>query len=364
MWPLLAAEAQKQKVLIISTNRDTVGVHSSGTYLKEIAYPFKHFTAQGFEVDILTPLGGRAAIYHTGSTPEDLAAIANDALFIERTAHTLHPEEVNPAGYAAVFYPGGHGQYFDVVHDERIAAITATIYENGGVVGTAGHGVASLIDVRLSNGAYLVAGKHLTCFPHWAELKWMNISNYGKLLAFDMEEVLARRGAVLSVSTFETRSDLALTLVADAANRLVTGAFASAAPWVAEQMVDLIRRQPQEPTENQKILLAVSDYTEGRNKGDIERLRSSFLPTATLRTVDQATGQQQITPLEDYLARNKPGTVHQCTTDVQLLDHTASSALVRVVFRYATHEYHDQLVLLKVNGRWTIADKFFSKKGI
>lgn len=235
----ITLHAQKNKILIVSTNRDTVGMHASGTYLPEIAYPFQYFTDKGYEVDIVTPTGGKAAIY-----PRDLSAdlekISTSTLFITKTNETLPPESIDPKEYVAVFYPGGHGQYFDVVHDERIAQLTAAIYEEGGVVGTAGHGVASLIEVRLSNGHYLVTGKKITCFPHWAELKWMNISNYGKLLAFDMEEVLARRGADLVVSTFDTRTDPTLTLVADKPNRIVTGSFASSAKWVAEQMTLLL----------------------------------------------------------------------------------------------------------------------------
>lgn len=235
----ITIHAQKSKILIVSTNRDSVGTHASGTYLPEIAYPFQYFSDKGFEVDIVTPKGGKAAIYQR-DLPADLEKIVNSPGFIAKTNQTLSLETIKPNEYAAVFYPGGHGQYFDVIHNERIAQLTAEIYERGGVVGTAGHGVASLIEVRLSNGQYLIKGKKITCFPQWAEHKWMNISNYGKLLAFDMEEVLARRGADLVVSTFETRSDPSLTLVTDKLNRIVTGSFASSAKWVAEQMTLLL----------------------------------------------------------------------------------------------------------------------------
>jgi putative intracellular protease/amidase len=127
------------------------------------------------------------------------------------------------------------------VNDERIAAITAAIYENGGVIGTAGHGVASLINVRLKNGSFLVDGKSITCFPQWAEKKFMNISNYGKLLAFDMQEVLARRGAKLTVCTEATYGNKELNEVVDKKNRMVTGAFANSAKWVAERMMEIIK---------------------------------------------------------------------------------------------------------------------------
>lgn len=235
----ITLQAQKNKILIVSTNRDSVGTHASGTYLPEIAYPFQYFTEQGYDVSIITPKGGKASIYKR-DLPALLEQIATSELFIKKTNETLSPAAINPKEYVAVYYPGGHGQYFDVVHDERIAQLTATIYEQGGVVGTAGHGVASLIEVRLKNGQYLIKDKKITCFPHWAELKWMNISNYGKLLAFDMEDVLRRRGAQLVISTFETRTDPQLTLVTDQSNRLVTGSFASSAKWVAEQMHTLL----------------------------------------------------------------------------------------------------------------------------
>ena len=228
--------SQSKKILIIATNRDSVGANKSGTYLMEIAYPFKYFTDKGIEVDILTPKGGQTSLYDNGKISEDLERIKNDEFFIKKAATSLSPNDVKVGDYMAVFYPGGHGQYFDVMNDERIAKITADIYENGGILGTAGHGVASLINVRLGNQKFLVDGKTITCFPAWAEKLYMNISEFGKLLPFDMQEVLARRGADLKVCTYENRSDKQYTHVIDPKNRIVTGAFASSAQWVAEEV--------------------------------------------------------------------------------------------------------------------------------
>jgi len=236
----LSGNAQSKRVLIVSTNIDSVGSNASGTFLMEIAFPFKYFTDNGFEIDIITHKGGKAAIY--GKVTDELSPISTSELFISKTTNTLSPDQVKAKEYGAIFYPGGHGQYFDVMYDERIAAIAATIYEKGGVIGTAGHGVASLVDVRLSNGKYLVENKKLTCFPLWAEKKFMNISVYGKLLPFDMQEVLTRRGANLTVCTPETRPNQEFTHIVDEKNRIVTGAFATSAKWVAEQVVILMRK--------------------------------------------------------------------------------------------------------------------------
>ncbi|GHN00078.1 dimethylallyltransferase [Cytophagales bacterium WSM2-2] len=227
--------------MIVATNVDSVGNNISGSFLMEIAYPFQYFVDNGFDVDIVTPKGGKVAIYDNGKVKDDLKKIRESKLFTSKTATSLSPGNVDTKNYAAIFYPGGHGQYFDVINDERISAIAARIYENGGALGTAGHGAASLINIQLSGGKYLVDGKKITCFPHWAEKKFMNISNYGKLLPFDMQEVLARRGANLIVCTEATRPNTEFTHVEDTKARIVTGAFATSAPWVAERMVILLR---------------------------------------------------------------------------------------------------------------------------
>jgi putative intracellular protease/amidase len=239
--------AQQKKILIVSTNVDSVGVNASGTFLMEIAYPLKHFTDQGFDVDVVTPKGGPAAIYQRAKEPDDLIFIRESEVFMATTRNTLAPSQVNAADYVAIFYPGGHGQYFDVVDNQSISKITAIIYEKGGVVGTAGHGAASLVNVRLADGSYLVAGKSITCFPSWAEKKFMNISEYGKLLAFDMQEVLTQRGAKLTVSAEQTYRTNELERVVDKDNRIVTGAFAGSAGWVAEEMVKLLSTESRSP---------------------------------------------------------------------------------------------------------------------
>ena len=136
------AYAQDKRILIVSTNTDSVGQNKSGSFLREIAYPFKYFTDMGYKVDIVTPKGGVASIYERDGEKEDLIKIRDSEVFVSAIKKTHHPEEVRPGDYAAVFYPGGHGQYFDVLDNEQIANITAAIYENGGVVGTAGHGAA------------------------------------------------------------------------------------------------------------------------------------------------------------------------------------------------------------------------------
>ena len=228
------------KILIVATNVDILGKNENGTFLIEIAYPFRHFVANGYDVDVVTPKGGSTAIYPKEFEAPGLDKIRKSELFISKTRHSISPDAVKPADYVAVYYPVGYGQFFDVMNDRKIAAITARIYEQGGVVGTAGHGAVSLSDIKLSNGRYLVEGKKLTCFPGATEVSNMGVSDFGKLLPFNMEDTLKNRGADLIVCGAETRPGTNCAMIIDHKNRIVTASYADKAQWVAEQMVLLL----------------------------------------------------------------------------------------------------------------------------
>jgi putative intracellular protease/amidase len=230
-----------KKILIVGTNIDKVGRSDNGSFLWEIAYPFQYFIDQGYDVDILTPKGGQAAIYPKEYAGPGIGKIQRSELFISKTNKSLAPDLLRDTDYVAVFYPGGYGQFFDIVKDENISNITTRIYEKGGIIGTSGHGTASLVNIKLSTEHYLVEGKKMTCFPHWMEISKMFESDYGKLLPFDMQKLLAERGALLTICTQGSKTTKECSQVSDATNRMVTGAFANDAQWVAEEMVRLLR---------------------------------------------------------------------------------------------------------------------------
>ena len=226
-----------KKILIVATNVDILGKTENGTFISELARPFQYFIDNGYDVDFVTPKGGKVAIYPTENAGLDIGKIQRSHLYISKTKNSLLPTEVIDSEYVAVFYPGGYGQFFDVVKNETISILVAKIYEHGGVIGSTGHGAASLINIKLSTNKYLVEGKKMTCFPHWSELKDMYMSDYGKLLPFDMQEVLTKRGANLIVCPSRPSPTKECTQIIDYKNRLITGAFASDADWVAEQIV-------------------------------------------------------------------------------------------------------------------------------
>ncbi|MFN4075111.1 MAG: DJ-1/PfpI family protein [Cloacibacterium sp.] len=76
----------------------------------------------------------------------------------------MRPSEVNPDEYVGIFYAGGHGTMWDFPDNEKLAVIAQKIYEKNGIVSAVCHGPAGLVNIKLSNGKYLVDGKKNQCF--------------------------------------------------------------------------------------------------------------------------------------------------------------------------------------------------------
>ncbi|MFT4017312.1 MAG: DJ-1/PfpI family protein [Agriterribacter sp.] len=225
------AYSQHRKVLIVSTNIDSLQGEANGTFLMEIAYPFAVFERMGVDADILTPRGGKAAIYHRGKVDSSLAAIESSEHFRQKITHSLAPCQVIPGGYAGIFYPGGGGQFYDVVNNDSIAGIAAAIYANGGIIGTAGHGAVSLLNIRLNDSSYLVKGKKITCFPKSISAKWLPV---------DWEKGLKERGATVILPVTANEKEHGVQLV-DESRKIISGSYAENAAWVAEQMAVYIK---------------------------------------------------------------------------------------------------------------------------
>jgi hypothetical protein len=114
--------------------------------------------------------------------------------------------------------------------------------------------------------------------------------------------------------------------------------------------------------EKELITAAVNDYIEGRNNGEIERLRNAFLPTATLKGVDKDSKTIITTPAAEYVARHTPGRKQTCKAEIAFIDQSGNIAVAKVIITYTTHTYHDYLILMKMDDKWSISDKIYYKQ--
>ncbi|GAA4274870.1 type 1 glutamine amidotransferase domain-containing protein [Aquimarina gracilis] len=231
---------KRNKILFITTNIDQIKNEPNGTYLIELAVPFYQFLKESLDVDIVSPKGGKIPIYHNADTSSIVKSVIQSAAFKSKTENSLKPTEIDFEDYSAIIIPGGYGQFWDTHKDKNILNIISKVYESGGVIGTIGHGTATLIDVKLKSGKYLVKNKTMTCFPTWNEKNIMEQSDFGKLLPYDMEMELLKRGANLKVYDHQKRINYE---VVDSINRLITASFANSGKFVADEVIKLINAQ-------------------------------------------------------------------------------------------------------------------------
>ncbi|WP_437918678.1 type 1 glutamine amidotransferase domain-containing protein [Sphingobacterium sp. LRF_L2] len=92
----------------------------------------------------------------------------------------------------AIYYVGGHGTVWDLPDNKQIQDIITTIYENGVVVGAVCHGPSGLVNVKLSNGKYIVNGKKVNSFNNEEEID-MKLED---IVPFLIESKLIERGAI------------------------------------------------------------------------------------------------------------------------------------------------------------------------
>jgi len=228
------AEEEMKKVLFVVTNHDHIEKinKSTGAYASEITHPYKVFKDAGYEIDFISPRGGNTPLDGMDSLDKESATLIKGPELGEKLQNTMKPREIKAENYAALFFAGGHGTMFDLPDNEELQQLTSTIYENGGVVAAVCHGSAALVNVKLSNGNYLVSGKEVSSFTNEEE-DAMKLSD---AMPFLLETTLRERGATF-IKAEKFKRKIA------SSERLVTGQNPDSATGVAEEVVRLLDRQ-------------------------------------------------------------------------------------------------------------------------
>lgn len=231
----LSAQAEIQKrILLVVSNHGQLGNtgKQTGFFLSEAAHPWEVFRKAGFAVEIASPKGGFAPV---DPKSFDLADPINKEFWAtygfekgdrKGIRRTQPLEKVDPRNFAAVFYAGGHGAVWDFPDSKGVQKVTAAIYEKGGVVGAVCHGPAALVNVKLSDGTYLVNGKKVAPFTNAEEAK-VELTN---VVPFLLQDRLEKVGALSKpAKNFQKNA------VRD--GRLVTGQNPASATLAAELVV-------------------------------------------------------------------------------------------------------------------------------
>jgi putative intracellular protease/amidase len=219
-----------KKILIALTSHDDLGgIRKTGFYLSEAAHPWHVFRQAGYQLDLVSPQGGEPPRDGVDLSDPVQQAFINDVEMSRNLTATHRPGEISPRDYAAIFFAGGHGSMWDFPGDVGLAGLARDIYEAGGVVAAVCHGAAGLVNVTLSDGSYLVAGKEVSAFTNEEEAA---VGLTG-VVPFLLQAVLEERGAKhVGAPNFQPHVSVA--------GRLVTGQNPASATGVAEQVVTVL----------------------------------------------------------------------------------------------------------------------------
>lgn len=234
------AAVPARRVLVIVTNHADYPSRpdKTGLWLTELTHFWDLLQAAGFDMDIASPGGGPTPLDErslSGFYLDDAArAHLRDPAFMARLAHTQAAADVDPSGYAAIYFTGGHGTMWDFRQAPELKRLAEAIYAQGGIVSAVCHGNAALLQLQDAQGRPLIAGRKVTGF-----------SNFEESLAGTREQVpfLLQDDIVAAGAQYE-KAWLPFTAYAVTDGRLVTGQNPQSSRAVAERVLTLLQLQP------------------------------------------------------------------------------------------------------------------------
>ncbi|WP_430966710.1 type 1 glutamine amidotransferase domain-containing protein [Spongiimicrobium sp. 2-473A-2-J] len=188
--------AHRGKILAVVTSTATMGSSgkSTGYELTELARAYYVFQANGFEVDVASPLGGKPPVV---IDDEDMGAydfaFLNDPIAQQKTSNTIAIKDVVEEDYEAVFFVGGKGAMFDFPENKKIQALIRNYYQSNKVIGAVCHGPAALVNVTLDDGRSLLENKSVSSFTNEEEL--LLIPDAASVFPFLLQDKLIAQGA-------------------------------------------------------------------------------------------------------------------------------------------------------------------------
>lgn len=286
------AQQGTKVLMVVSGYGQSQGDEQPGYEFDEFAKAYLVFNAHGISVDVASPNGGAVEADQYDPTKAFNAQVLKDSAIMAQLNNTLAISSLNANNYDAVFIVGGKGAMFDLPKDGALQQMIADVYEQQGVVAAVCHGPAALVDVKLSNGEYLVAGKRINGFTNDEERlfgkKWL------PHFAFLLEDKLADRGGVFQ------SSDIMLEHVA-VHGRLVTGQNPSSTVGVATAMLQAmgISVQSVERFSDDLTLEKVAEFLAGNEQAlaqlsaDPERYQLTLAGMYGFYYLKQAEGEKQ-----------------------------------------------------------------------
>lgn len=223
----------EKRVLIVVTSHEDLGDtgEKTGYYLPEVTHPYYALKEKGLDIVFISPKGGKAPMDEKSRDLED----AKNKQFVETPEtmrlleNTQNASDIDAKEFRAIVFTGGHGTMWDFPDDKNLQNIASTIYEDGGVVAAVCHGPAALVNIKLSDGNYLIKGKKFAAFTNDEE----DEVKLSSVVPFMLVTKLIERGG-----KHESAPNWQPKVVVD--QRLVTGQNPASAEGVGDAVAELL----------------------------------------------------------------------------------------------------------------------------
>ncbi|MEC5344955.1 type 1 glutamine amidotransferase domain-containing protein [Brenneria populi] len=220
------------KILMVLTSHDRLGDtgQKTGFWLEEFAAPYYVFQDAGVQITLASPAGGQPPLDPKSDEPDaQTAATARfrrDPQAQAALARTEKLSTVNPAGFDALFYPGGHGPLWDLANDPDSIRLIEAFDRAGKPLGLVCHAPGALRNAKSADGEPLVKGRRVTGFSNSEE----DAVQLSGVVPFLIEDEFKRLGA-----RYEKGADWQPHTATD--GRLVTGQNPASSEAVAEALL-------------------------------------------------------------------------------------------------------------------------------
>lgn len=220
----------KKKILIIVSNANVIGPKNrrTGTFLSEVAHAYAEFDKANYQIDFVSLTGDTPYLdaLNLADDPKNLAFLTGKGWATMQKGGKL--SDVDVSGYDAIFVPGGLAPMVDMPDNALLKKVIKETFERNAIVGAVCHGPVALLNVKLSDGSYLVNGKNISAFTDEEE------EGYAKAdVPFLLQTALTNQGAKIHTAT-----PWSAYSIAD--GNIVTGQNPASATGVAEKMIAIL----------------------------------------------------------------------------------------------------------------------------
>jgi putative intracellular protease/amidase len=174
-----------------------------GFWASELFHPLYEFTEAGYDVTVASTDGGPVEVDALSDPRDPSGYSAEDVLSLGYLSSNQHAallentprlSELDFDEYDAIVVCGGQSPMFTFRDNADLKAAVARFYEAEKPTAALCHGVSALVDVRLSDGCYLVEGRTVTGFANVEEAA-ADEAVGTKVMPWHIEDALRERGA-------------------------------------------------------------------------------------------------------------------------------------------------------------------------